>query len=168
MKNLFMMANYNTWVNTQIFEVCRRISDDQYRKDLGSFFGSIHNTLNHILLVDLLYLGRLNGEANDHIHSLKQVLYDDLDSLANVRVDIDRKLTEYVRGLSQNDLNRTVRYARMSGELCEESVEDILLTLFNHQTHHRGQVHAMLTQSGIENSEMPNIDLVDYLASAKG
>ncbi len=167
MKNLLVMANYNTWVNAQIFEVCRKISDDQYRKDLGAFFGSIHNTLNHILLVDLLYLGRLKGEANDHIQSLKQVLYDDLDSLVNARVEVDRKLTEYVQRLSENDLNRLVRYSRMSGEVCEENVEDILLTLFNHQTHHRGQVHAMLTQSGIENNEMPNIDLVDYLVSAK-
>lgn len=167
MKNLLVMANYNTWVNAQIFEVCRKISDDQYRKDLGAFFGSIHNTLNHILLVDHLYLGRLKGEANDHIQSLKQVLYDDLDSLVNARVEVDRKLTEYVQRLSENDLNRLVRYSRMSGEVCEENVEDILLTLFNHQTHHRGQVHAMLTQSGIENNEMPNIDLVDYLVSAK-
>ena len=167
MKNLLVMANYNTWVNAQIFEVCRKISDEQYRKDLGTFFGSIHNTLNHILLVDLLYLGRLNGESNDHIHSLKQVLYDDLESLVNARVKVDRELTECVQGLSQDELYRPVRYTRMSGEVCEENVEDILLTLFNHQTHHRGQVHAMLTQSGIEKSEMPDIDLVDYLASAK-
>ncbi len=167
MKNLLLMANYNTWVNAQIFQVCRKISDDLYRKDLGAFFGSIHNTLNHILLVDLLYLGRLKGEVNDHIHSLNQVLYDELDSLTNARVEIDGKLTEYVQELSQNDLNRSVRYTRMSGEVCEDNLEDILLTLFNHQTHHRGQVHAMLTQSGIGNSEMPNIDLVDYLASVK-
>ena len=167
MKNLLVMANYNTWVNAQIFEVCRKICDEQYRKDLGTFFGSIHNTLNHILLVDLLYMGRLKGDSIDHIHSLKQVLYDDLESLVNARVEVDRELTEYVQGLSQNDLKRTVRYTRMSGEVCEENVEDILLTLFNHQTHHRGQVHAMLTQSGIEKSEMPDIDLVDYLASAK-
>ena len=167
MKNLLMMANYNTWVNAQIFKVCGKISDDQYRKDLGAFFGSIHNTLNHILLVDLLYLGRLKGESNDHIHSLKQVLYDDLDSLANARTERDRELTEYVQGLSQDDLKRTVRYTRMSGEVCEENVEKLLLDLFNHQTHHRGQVHTMLTQSGIENSEMPDIDLADYRASVK-
>lgn len=167
MKNLLVMANYNTWVNTQIFEVCRKVSDELYRKDLGTFFGSIHNTLNHILLVDLLYLGRLKGESNDHIHSLKQVLYDDLNSLTNARVEGDGVLTEYVQGLSQDDLNKSVRYTRMSGKVCEENVEDILLTLFNHQTHHRGQVHAMLTQSGIEKGEMPDIDLVDYLASTK-
>ena len=161
------MANYNTWVNSQIFEVCRKISDIQYRKDLGTFFGSIHNTLNHILLVDVLYLGRLKGESNDHIHSLKQVLYDDLESLVSARVEVDRELTEFVQGLSQDELNRPIRYTRMSGEVCKENVEDILLTLFNHQTHHRGQVHAMLTQSGIEKGEMPDIDLVDYLASAK-
>ena len=167
MKNLLLMANYNTWVNAQIFEVCRKISDDQYREDLGTFFGSIHNTLNHILLVDCLYLGRLKGESIDHVHSLKQVLYDDLESLANARVESDRVLTEYVQGLSQDDLKRTVRYTRMSGEVCEENVEDLLLDLFNHQTHHRGQVHAMLTQSGIEKSEMPDIDVADYRASAK-
>lgn len=167
MKNLLLMANYNTWVNAQIFEVCRKISDDQYREDLGTFFGSIHNTLNHILLVDFLYLGRLKGESIDHVHSLKQVLYDDLESLANARVEGDRELTEYVQGLSQDDLKRTVRYTRMSGEVCEENVEDLLLDLFNHQTHHRGQVHAMLTQSGIEKSEMPDIDVADYRASAK-
>ncbi len=166
MQSFSVMANYNTWVNARIFNLCADLDDHAYRQDTGAFFGSIHNTLNHILLVDILWLARLKGEKVHYIQSLGQILYDDLSALADARVKIDRELTEYVQELSEEDLKDSVAYTRMSGQTGEDTVWEVLITLFNHQTHHRGQIHAMLTQSGIPNSSMPDIDVVDYLASA--
>ncbi len=161
------MANYNTWTNAHIFALCAKLSEQEYRKDLGAFFGSVHNTLNHILLVDILWLGRLKGENIGHIHALDQILHDDLESLSEARVKGDQALIDYIRNLQGGDLERTFSYTRMNGISDTGTVQDILLTLFNHQTHHRGQVHAMLTQSGIAKSDMPDLDLVDYLATVQ-
>ena len=167
MRNILMMANYNTWANQQIFRICSKLTDSEYRKDRGVFFGSIHNTLNHLLLVDILWLSRYTGRAVDYISSLDQILYDDFESLHNARVEWDRVFVEYVEGLDPADLEKTLTYSRMSGVKSEGSRQELLFTLLNHQTHHRGQVHAMLTQAGISNSDMPAIDLIDYLAVAR-
>ena len=165
MKCLLLLANYNTWVNTHIFSLCSQLSESDYRLDRGVFFGSIHHTLNHLLLVDMLWLGRLKRETIEHIHSLDQVLYEDFDTLAGVRQQYDQKLIDYVESLNDDDLETSVPYTRMTGQQGEAEIQQTLLTLFNHQTHHRGQVHAMLTQSGIDRHDMPDIDIVDYLAS---
>ncbi len=165
MRYLATMANYNTWVNARIFELCANLNPTEYRKDRKAFFGSIHNTLNHILLVDILYLARLRGERVESIQALDQILHDDFEELRRARIAKDRDLTDYVDGLEQSDTARMVKYSRMDGSKCENAVEEVLITLFNHQTHHRGQIHTMLTQSGIANSEMPGLDVVDYLAT---
>ena len=165
MKCLLLLANYNTWVNTQIFKLCGQLSDSDYRLDRGVFFGSIHHTLNHLLLVDMLWLARLKREPIEHIHSLDQVLYDDFETLTRVRQQYDQKLIDYVESLKDDDLETSVPYTRMTGQQGQGEIQQTLLTLFNHQTHHRGQIHAMLTQSGIDRHDMPGIDIVDYLAS---
>lgn len=167
MRNILMMANYNTWANEQIFRMCLILSDYEYRKDRKVFFGSIHNTLNHLLVVDVLWLSRFMGKAVDYISSLDQILYHDFQSLQDARVKWDQALVEFVQGLDQSDLEKMVSYTRMSGVKGEGSLQELLFTLLNHQTHHRGQVHAMLTQAGINNSDMPDMDLVDYLVVAK-
>ncbi len=165
MKHLMMLANYNTWVNTEIFKLCAELSDEDYRKDRSVFFGSIHATLNHLLLVDMIWLGRMKGQPVESIHSLDQTLFDDFESLSNVRNDIDKQLIDYVSSLDEDNLEKSFSYTRMTGASGESNTHESLLTLFNHQTHHRGQVHAMLTQAGVDKHAMPDIDIVDYLAS---
>lgn len=166
MRNFLMMANYNTWANEQIFSVCSKLGDSDYRKDRGVFFGSIHNTLNHLLLVDNMWLSRFRGKAVDNIPSLDHILHHDFASLQEARIKWDRNFVEYVRELVPADLQRTVSYARLSGAKGEGSMQDLLSTLLNHQTHHRGQVHAMLTQAGIRNRDMPDMDVIDYLRAS--
>ncbi len=165
MRYLSTMANYNTWANSRIFELCANLNDYEYRLDRNSFFGSIHHTLNHILLVDILWMARLKGEEPYGIDSLNQTLYDDFNQLRAERIRQDQKLTEFIVGIDSSELSRTLKFRRMDGRDCEGTVEDFIATLFNHQTHHRGQIHTMLTQSGISNSDMPDLDVVDYLAT---
>ena len=163
MRYLSTMANYNTWVNGQYFDLCARLSDHEYRLDRQSFFGSIHNTLNHILVVDILWMARLRGWTQHSVRSLDQILHESFDDLRTHRVKQDKELVEFVSGLKESDLSKPVTFRRMGGEEVTDTVEDMLATLFNHQTHHRGQIHTMLTQSGLSNSEMPDLDVVVYL-----
>jgi len=155
-----LMARFNSWVNGRLYESVSKLSDDAYRQDRKAYFGSIHRTLNHLLVVDRLWTGRIEG-ADRGIRALDQILCDDFESLKAARKIEDRHLIELVDGLDRERLERPVRYRRMIGQGFEEArAGHILLTLFNHQTHHRGQVHAMLTQSGVV---PPALDVIFFL-----
>ena len=155
-----LMARFNEWANARLYGAVERLSDENYRLDRGLFFGSIHRTLNHLMVVDRLWTRRIDGEPHG-IVSLDMQLYEDFAELSDVRVQEDRRLIRQVDGLDEERLGQPVRYRRIigSGE-AETRCSHILLTLFNHQTHHRGQITAALTQSGIE---PPPLDIVYFL-----
>ncbi len=163
MNNIALMARFNAWVNDKLYDCVAGLPDTDYRKDRKAFFGSIHNTLNHLLVVDRAWTCRIKGVAHG-IDSLDQILYDDFDSLRAARKAEDAALIELVDGLSDEALRRPVTYRPMSldGSFTNRC-DRILITLFNHQTHHRGQVHAMLTQQGIA---PPPMDVIVFLADA--
>ena len=161
MQHIQLMSNFNAWANQIIYDVCSELSDEEYRLDRKAFFGSIHHTLNHLLLVDRLWVCRLGGYEDSEIHSLDQILFEEFDELREARVQEDKRMIDLVGEWDQSELNRSISYTRMNGVKDENSVEEIMLTVFNHQTHHRGQIHAMLTQC---DREIPDLDLVDYLA----
>ena len=161
------MANYNRWVNDHIYDLCADLTAEDYRLDRKVFFGSIHRTLNHILLVDVLWLARLQGGDASSIHSLDQILHDDFDELRSEHTDHDYKVIKFIGTLNDDVLNKKIKYCRMNGRPGEETMHEIFWTMFNHQTHHRGQVHAMLSQCGIKNSDLPDLDVVDFLAEQR-
>ncbi len=155
-----LMARFNAWVNGRLYDCVDRLSGEDYRADRGAFFGSVHATLNHLLLVDRLWTKRIQGVEHG-FSSLDQILYDDFGSLRAAREEEDRRLISLVDGLDPESLDKPVRYRRMIGGGEEEArTGHILLTLFNHQTHHRGQVHCLLTQAGIV---PPALDVVFFL-----
>jgi uncharacterized damage-inducible protein DinB len=155
-----LMARFNAWVNERLYGSVAKLPEDAYRSDRKAFFGSIHHTLNHLLVVDRLWTRRIEGV--DHgIRALDQILYDDFEELRAARYEEDRHLIELVDGLDAAALQRPVRYRRMIGEGEEEArAGHILLTLFNHQTHHRGQIHALLTQMDVV---PPPLDVMFFL-----
>ena len=160
MNHFPLLARFNGWVNDRLYGAVATLPEADYRADGGLFFGSIHRTLNHLLVVDRLWTGRIAG-ADRGIRSLDQIPYDDFASLRAARRDEDAHLIDFVDGLDEARLGEVVRYRRMIGEGEEEArAGHILLTLFNHQTHHRGQVTAMLTRLGVE---YPALDVVYYL-----
>lgn len=163
MNNIRLMARFNGWVNKKLYGCVAGLSDADYRKDRQAYFGSIHNTLNHLLVVDRAWTGRIKGI--DHgLTSLKQILHDDFDSLRAAREAEDAALIELTDGLSDEELLRPVTYSFMGGGGSHTNrCDHILITLFNHQTHHRGQIHAMLTQ---QNVNPPALDVINYLAEA--
>jgi uncharacterized damage-inducible protein DinB len=160
MNHLPLMARFNAWANERLYDSVAKLPEAATREDRGAFFGSIHHTLNHILVVDRLWTGRIEG-VDRGIRALDQILCDDLESLRAARREEDQRLIALVDGLSEERLEAPVRYTRMIGE-GEEEVRcgHVLITLYNHQTHHRGQVHVLLTQGGIV---PPPLDIVFFL-----
>ena len=156
------LAGYNQWANGLIYRCASGLPDKDYRRNQGAFFGSIHNTLNHLLVGDRVWTQRIRGEASG-IERLDEVLHDNFADLHAARKQEDLAFIELVESLSDEDLTSSISYATMDGTPCETPVWVILTTLFNHQTHHRGQVHTMLSQSGANPQSM---DVITYARKA--
>lgn len=156
-----MLARFNAWANERLYASCAELADAERKRERKAFFGSIHHTLNHLLVVDRLWLGRIEG-MDSGIESLDQVLYDDFEALRQARRREDARIVAVVDGIPESRLQQKIAYRRMSAakDRQEKSLEILLITLFNHQTHHRGQVHNMLSQAGIE---PPALDIINFM-----
>jgi len=119
----------------------------------------VHGTLNHLLVGDRIWMQRLTGEG-DAPTSLDAILCDDLKSLRAARAEEDARIIAFVAGLSDADLARKVRYRTISRPAeIEQELGYALPHVFNHQTHHRGQVHGLLTRI---TGDAPSLDLILY------
>ncbi len=160
MKSQFqMLAAYNDWANRRLYDAAAALSEADYRADRGAFFGSLHGTLNHLLLGDRIWLQRFTGEGAA-LDELDAILYDDFAELRAARHAEDSRIIAYVEGLGDADLAGVVRYrsTRNPAEI-EQYLAPLLLHFFNHQTHHRGQAHCLLTEL---TGEAPSFDLLVF------
>jgi len=133
------------------------------RLDRQAFFGSLHNTLNHILVGDRIWMGRILGR--DHgIASLDAILHEDFDELRAARKAEDAGILAYADGLKAEDMLTILEYRSFSGEGSKTPLPLVLGHMFNHQTHHRGQAHALLSQAGLA---APSLDLIYFLREAE-
>ncbi|MGH6893986.1 MAG: DinB family protein, partial [Dongiaceae bacterium] len=136
-----LLARFNRWCNRRFFEWAAGLTEEERRLDRGAFFGSIHNTLDHVLTVDRLWLDRIDGQANSTT-SFKIVQIEDFERLRIERASEDERIIRMVeRAVLDNASERVISYRYMSGQEAESSMHVIFLTLFNHHAHHRGQVH---------------------------
>jgi uncharacterized damage-inducible protein DinB len=158
MKPIFeMLAGYNAWANGRLYEAAARLSDEDYRADYGAFFGSVHGTLNHLLVGDRIWMHRFTGEGAVPA-TLDETLYDDFTVLRRARQAEDARIIAFIATLAPSDFDRTIRYRTMSNPAdIEQQLGQALLHLFNHQTHHRGQAHCLLTRI---TDEAPSFDLI--------
>ena len=158
MKSHFvMMAEYNAWANRRLYGMARQLTDEQYRRDVGAYFKSLHGTLNHLMVADLIWMRRLTG-TGDHPDNLNAIVFDDLPSLSAARQQEDQRIIRFVDSLSDAQLEEMWDYRTLNGTPWKQRRRDILAHLFNHQAHHRGQAHAILTALGI--SEPDGLDLL--------
>ena len=157
--NFQLLANFNKWANEKILNSCKKLKEIEYKKNRKSFFSSIHGTLNHLLVVDRAYIARI--EEKDHgLKSLDQILYENLFQLEEARIKEDKHLVDLVNSLSEESIHKEITYKGFETGNTTYTINLILITLFNHQTHHRGQVHNMLSQAGIQ---PPQIDIPDFI-----
>ncbi|HBZ70985.1 MAG TPA: damage-inducible protein DinB [Deltaproteobacteria bacterium] len=145
-----LMARYNRWMNEKLYTLCATLSDAERKKDRRAFFRSIHGTLNHLLLGDRIWLGRFLGQPF-HVESLAQELYSDFDELRGERARTDDAIDAFVAGLTRKKLEAGFAYRTLVDPQERSAPLWILTThLFNHQTHHRGQLTTLLSQCGLD------------------
>jgi uncharacterized damage-inducible protein DinB len=156
-----MFAAYNAWCNERLYAAAATLSDADYRADRGAFFKSVHGTLNHLLVGDRIWMRRFTG-VGDVPPSLDATLFDDLISLKAARASQDTLISRYIARLSDDDLNGVLTYRTVvNPQTIEQTLAPALDHFFNHQTHHRGQAHALLS-SILGNDATPSFDLIIY------
>ncbi len=154
-----MLAGYNAWANGRVYDAVAALPDEDYRADLGAFFGSIHGTLNHLLTGDYIWMHRFTGEGPNP-DRLDAIQHEDLGGLRVARQAADERIAGYVAGLSEDDIAGDLVYRTMSNPAeVRQPLGGLLVNFFNHQTHHRGQVHAMLTRL---TGDAPSLDMILY------
>ena len=140
-----MFAAYNLWANERLYEAVQALPDADYRADRGAFFGSLHGTLNHILVADRIWMARFTG-APPLATKLDAILNDDLAALAAARLTEDERIVGFVETLDQRALAETFTYRTITKPRdVTQPLAPALAHFFNHQTHHRGQAHALVT-----------------------
>ena len=152
-------ARYNAWANRRLYAACAELDPAEYHRQRPAFFGSIHRTLNHILVADRLWVARIEGRTPPAL-ALDTELYPTLPELRAAREAEDAGLLALVDGLDEAALVRKVSYRTIKGEPYTDDVATILQHTFNHHTHHRGQVHDMLVATPVP---PPPLDLAYFV-----
>jgi uncharacterized damage-inducible protein DinB len=162
MKSHFaMFARYNRWANQRLYAAAEKLSDAAYRADKGAFFGSIHGTLNHLLVADQIWMRRFSGAGPTHV-GLDTVLHEELALLREARAGEDKRIVAFIDGLSEHALASMFSYVTITNpKTVTQRLAPALAHFFNHQTHHRGQAHAILTAVGGRDAA-PSIDLIYF------
>lgn len=156
-----MFAGYNAWCNARLYQAVAAVPDADYRADRGAFFKSLHGTLNHLLVGDRIWMKRFTG-VGDVPSGLDAILYDDFAALRAARQSQDTLISRYIDRLNEADLAGVIRYRTIvNPQLIEQPLAPALDHFFNHQTHHRGQAHALLCAI-VGNDATPSFDLIVY------
>jgi len=147
---LTTMAKYNSWQNRSLYTAAATLSDEARRQDRGAFFGSIHTTLNHLLWADRSWLARFGGGPQFSVAPKDGLsLFADFNDLRGEREATDTAIEDWANALDPQWLEGDLTW--FSGLLNREvsmNKQHLVTHFFNHETHHRGQVHAMLTMAG--------------------
>jgi uncharacterized damage-inducible protein DinB len=156
-----LLSIYNQWMNSKIYESASLLPATDLTKDRGAFFGSILGTLNHILVGDTIWLKRFATHPScvSSLHevadlpnptSLRQIVFDDIGSLSEHRAWLDRQIINWIAELTEGDLDFVLSYHNTKRIPANKRYSSLVLHFFTHQTHHRGQVSALLSQAGAD------------------
>ncbi len=162
MQTMRMMAAYNRWANGLVYDAAAALSGDELHRDTGAFFGSIFGTLSHLLTADRVWLNRFTGEG-PRPSRLDERPYATFPELQAARESEDSRIIAFVDGLTEAQLAGQFTYTPLtSPDPVQSRLLPALTHVFNHQTHHRGQVHMGLTVLGRPSISM---DLIYFLRS---
>lgn len=144
------MADYNQQMNLKIYALCAKISDEKRKENLGAFFQSIHGTLNHLLYGDRAWMGRFLDKPF-FVPNMGKEMYSDFNQLRCEREQTDREIIEWTKNLSTEWLEKLFEYTSFVDRKTRILPTWLLVThMFNHQTHHRGQLTTLLSQLGYD------------------
>ena len=143
-----LMAHYGRWMNERLYALLSELPDDERKRDRGAFFGSMHGTLNHLLWGDRVWLGRFIDEPCAH-PAFGSDMYADYVELSREREITDLKMQSWASSVTLSWLESTLSYvSKVDGRAREMSHAVAVLQLFNHGTHHRGQLTTLIRQAG--------------------
>jgi len=150
-----MLARYNRIANERLYAVCAQLSETEYRRPREGSFGSIHGLLNHILLAARIWMSRFQGGGST-TPPLHSVLFETFPELRSAQIEEDLSIQAFFERIDPAFLKIPLRYKNSQGKDYTDVAELAVLHFFNHQTHHRGQVHVMISQTGMK---PPSLDL---------
>lgn len=152
-----MFAAYNAWANRRLYDAAAGMTDAARKAPAGAFFGTLHNTLNHLLVGDRIWMSRFDGQGPVP-RSVDEVPFDDFDALRAARGEMDDRIAGHVAGLTEESLAGALTFTTIVSPATRTmGLAPALAHFFNHQTHHRGQCHHMLTAAGLD---APSLDLL--------
>lgn len=160
------LAEFNRWANRHLYAVCAKLTPDQIAEDRGAFFKSILGTLNHILLVDILYRERLEG-VRSRFKTLDEILHDDFARLSTHQSEEDQRWVSLTKDIEADTLDETIGFWTLldNPDRWEVPKHIYFTNLCQHQAHHRGHVHNMISQTGIE---PPPIGYIEFRIETDG
>jgi uncharacterized damage-inducible protein DinB len=150
-----MLARYNRIANERLYEQCGKLDLEEYHRKRRGSFGTIHGLLNHILLGDRIWMSRFAGAGNT-TPPLNFILFETFAHLSAARIEQDASIEAFFEKVDADFLNRSLPYTNNQGKDYVEAVPVAVLHFFNHQTHHRGQMHVMLSQTDVK---PPSLDM---------
>ncbi|ENN87302.1 hypothetical protein RHSP_25924 [Rhizobium freirei PRF 81] len=154
------LAYNNALANIRLHRACAALQPGEFEATRVSFFPSIKATLNHILTVDWFYVDALEGGTLGLKAFDIEEPYDRPDDLAARQAEVDRRLVAFCEGLTPAIAMRIVDIQR-GGRIQRDRADDVLNHLFQHQTHHRGQVHAMLAGTSVAPPQLDEFIVAD-------
>jgi uncharacterized damage-inducible protein DinB len=154
------MAAYNQWANAQLYDAVGKLPATELDAPRSGFFPSLLKTLNHILVGDTIWMGRLDGAGSPGVTRLDQILHAEFAALRQARSATDDRIVAFVGHIDPAWLEADLHYRTTTGAPMTTQVNQVLTHVFNHQTHHRGQVHAMLSSTEVA---PPSLDLIYFL-----
>jgi len=147
-QHFMMFAAYNRWANVCIYDAAADLTEKEWQKDTGAFFGSLMGTLNHLVATDRIWMKRFTG-LGEAPNALDAIVDRSFEGLRAARVKEDARIMEWVDALSPEELEGRFTYVTMTDvRTVSQRIAPALAHLFNHQTHHRGQAHTILTTLG--------------------
>ncbi|WDE01579.1 DinB family protein [Thalassomonas actiniarum] len=160
-KNFRMLSRYNIRINRQLLGCCEQLSTQALTKESHSFFPNVISYWNHLLFGDLILLKRLaaNNLAGFTLNdfdtfpepvSPQDIYHQELTDIRTLREQVDQVIVEFFANLTDDECAQLMSYTSTEGELITKCVADVCQHLFNHQSHHRGQLTCVLSQLGID------------------
>jgi uncharacterized damage-inducible protein DinB len=145
-----LMARYNAWMNERLYAACTELAPSARTQDRGAFFGSIHGTLNHLLWGDRMWLGRFVGPACEY-PAFGGDMFADFAELCRERQLTDTAMLQWADNVTDAWLESTLEYrSKVDGKTRRLPAGVASMHLFNHGTHHRGQLTTLMKQAGID------------------
>lgn len=159
--NLALLADYNRWMNGQLYALAAPLGEVALREDRGAFFGSLFGTFSHLLVADTIWLKRFSRHPGCGAglaaladvpwpQALDEMPCANFVALRSQREWLDALIVDWVATLTAADLDLALDYKTMKGVAGHRRFGSLLLHFFNHQTHHRGQITTLLSQAGVE------------------